>query len=112
MGGLVEDQLAALDRRADGRDLVTDLGLDELGLGIDVVAVPVERSSSTRTSSPRARRASTRCEPMKPAPPVTRQRIAGLSSRNDQVGRMAYCGAGISILDRLLPKEGHERVGR
>src|SRR4051812_13980958 len=36
---------------------------------------PVERLSMTATSSPRARRASTRLEPMKPAPPVTRARI-------------------------------------
>src|SRR3954449_10689233 len=33
---------------------------------------PVERSSTTVTSSPRASRASTRLEPMKPAPPVTK----------------------------------------
>src|SRR5215208_2886629 len=33
--------------------------------------LPVEMSSSTVTSSPRASRASTRFEPMKPAPPVT-----------------------------------------
>src|SRR5262245_54755027 len=32
---------------------------------------PVEKLSSTRTSSPRAKRARTRFEPMKPAPPVT-----------------------------------------
>ena len=32
---------------------------------------PVERSSSTRTPCPAATSASTRCEPMKPAPPVT-----------------------------------------
>src|SRR5687768_16330939 len=37
---------------------------------------PVERSSRTRTSSPRATSASTRCEPMKPAPPVTIARTA------------------------------------
>src|SRR3954452_12469127 len=36
---------------------------------------PVERSSTTVTSWPRSRRASTRLEPMKPAPPVTRVRI-------------------------------------
>ena len=34
---------------------------------------PVERSSTTVTASPRASRASTRFEPMKPAPPVTKQ---------------------------------------
>ena len=32
---------------------------------------PVERSSRTTTSAPAASRASTRCDPMKPAPPVT-----------------------------------------
>ena len=39
-------------------------------------ACPFERSSTTCTSSPRASSASTTCEPMKPAPPVTRTRIA------------------------------------
>ena len=39
-------------------------------------ACPVERSSSTSTESPRSTSASTRCEPMKPAPPVTRARTA------------------------------------
>src|SRR5262249_41103165 len=34
---------------------------------------PVLKLSSTRTSCPRATSASTRCEPMNPAPPVTRQ---------------------------------------
>ena len=38
--------------------------------------LPFERSSTTCTSSPRARSASTTCEPMNPAPPVTRARIA------------------------------------
>ena len=36
---------------------------------------PVERSSTTVTASPRASSASTRFEPMKPAPPVTKQSI-------------------------------------
>src|SRR4051794_11627997 len=36
---------------------------------------PVERSSTTLTSSPRSRSASTRFEPMKPAPPVTSARM-------------------------------------
>ena len=34
--------------------------------------LPVERSSSEITESPWARRASARCEPMKPAPPVSK----------------------------------------
>ena len=38
--------------------------------------LPELRSSRTTTSSPRASRASTRFEPMKPAPPVTKSRIA------------------------------------
>src|SRR4051812_32959739 len=37
--------------------------------------LPVEMSSTTVTSSPRSSRASTRFEPMKPAPPVTRVRM-------------------------------------
>src|SRR5688500_11824752 len=37
---------------------------------------PLERSSTTSTSSPRATSASTTCEPMKPAPPVTIARTA------------------------------------
>src|SRR5215210_3116187 len=39
---------------------------------------PVERSSTTVTSSPRASSASTRLEPTKPAPPVTRARMGSL----------------------------------
>src|SRR5437762_5257438 len=39
-------------------------------------AFPLEKSSSAFTSSPRASSASTTCEPMKPAPPVTSARIA------------------------------------
>ena len=38
--------------------------------------LPLERSSIASTSSPRAASASTRCEPMKPAPPVTSARIS------------------------------------
>src|SRR4051794_26094352 len=41
---------------------------------------PVERPSITATSSPRSRGASARLEPMKPAPPVTRVRIAAEDS--------------------------------
>src|SRR5262245_61249630 len=38
-------------------------------------SLPVERSSRTSTSSPRSRRASARCDPMKPAPPVINTRM-------------------------------------
>src|SRR5436190_6212692 len=41
---------------------------------------PVERSSRATTSSPRASRASTRWEPMKPSPPVTRASMAAQST--------------------------------
>ena len=55
---------------------VADVELDQLGAGrerpVEVLAPPVERSSTTVTSSPRASSASTRFEPMKPAPPVTK----------------------------------------
>src|SRR6266487_4525614 len=39
-------------------------------------ARPADKSSATITSSPLATSASARCEPIKPAPPVTRTRIA------------------------------------
>ena len=39
---------------------------------------PVERLSITSTSSPRATSASTRCDPMNPAPPVTTLNIVSL----------------------------------
>ena len=45
---------------------------------------PVERSSTTVTSSPRASSASTRFEPMKPAPPVTRALHRGRRSYGDR----------------------------
>src|SRR5437667_7802130 len=50
---------------------------------------PVEKSSSTRTRSPRPTSASTRLEPMKPAPPVTRYRLltVGRLYATEQGGR-------------------------
>jgi hypothetical protein len=45
-------------------------------------ALPVLKSSSTRTRTPRATSASQRCDPMNPAPPVTRTRRALLSLRS------------------------------
>ena len=50
---------------------VDDVELLERGAAGTFVRSPVERSSTTSTSSPRARNASATCEPMKPAPPVT-----------------------------------------
>ena len=43
-----------------------------LATGWRLARVPVTRLSRTRTSQPRASAASTRWEPMNPAPPVTR----------------------------------------
>src|SRR5438128_12424171 len=43
--------------------------------------LPEERSSTTTTSSPRPTSASTRLEPMKPAPPVTTARTAAYGRR-------------------------------
>src|SRR3954470_18552583 len=48
--------------------------------------------SSTTTSSPAASSRLTKCEPMKPAPPVTRTRIVVLRARVDracELGRIA-----------------------
>src|SRR6516165_1782914 len=39
--------------------------------------VPVERLSRQTTSAPRSSRNSDRCDPRKPAPPVTRTRMVG-----------------------------------
>src|SRR5208337_422601 len=44
--------------------------------------LPVERSSSTNTSSPRSRYASARCDPMNPAPPVMSTRISPHPPKN------------------------------
>ena len=49
--------------------------------------LPVEKLSSTRTSSPRSSSASTRFEPMNPAPPVTSTFGHGASVRHDVVVR-------------------------
>src|SRR5262249_1249622 len=64
---------------------------------------PVERSSSTSTPSPRSTRASTTCEPMKPAPPVTRT-FTGEQCRPTLHGAVTRhrCGPPTSaLLDRL-----------
>src|SRR5262249_48738475 len=45
--------------------------------------LPVLKLSSTRTVCPAARSASTRCEPRKPAPPVTREVVMGDSFHRD-----------------------------
>src|SRR5579871_3647832 len=47
--------------------------------GLTLASRPPDRSSTTTTSSPRAQSASVVCDPMNPAPPVTRTRICGPS---------------------------------
>ena len=57
--------------REDVAERLADVPLHELGAAGTCSRSPRERLSITRTSSPRASSASARCEPMKPAPPVT-----------------------------------------
>ena len=45
--------------------------------GGQVLDRPVDSSSTTMTSSPRSSNFSVRCEPMKPAPPVTKTLVTG-----------------------------------
>src|SRR5947209_1187082 len=47
--------------------------------------LPVERSSITKTSSPRSMYASERCDPIKPAPPVINTRKLYILSNNLRV---------------------------
>src|SRR3989441_5631473 len=52
--------------------------------------VPVMRLSMQTTSAPRPRRNSQRCEPMKPAPPVTRTRIASGGQDGTAADRVVF----------------------
>src|SRR3954454_3541358 len=61
---------------------------------------PVEKLSSTLTSRPRSRSSSTRFEPMKPEPPVTRTGMALLYGRFPLCARPA--GSEASAEHRLL----------
>jgi hypothetical protein len=74
--GQVRDDVALVDQLTDDRgredgvdDEVEVPALPQVG---DVVQRAGRRSSRAYTSQPVARSASQRCEPMKPAPPVTR----------------------------------------
>src|SRR5262245_29067302 len=75
---------------------------------------PVERSSTTVTSSPRATSASTTCEPMKPAPPVTTARTGAYPSQPMFVTFEGLDGSGkttqLELLRARLEADGHEVV--
>ena len=69
--------------------------------------LPVIRLSTTRTRSPRRASSSQRCDPMKPAPPVTRYKDIGLECVNasaDSVSRR--CSRRSSGSARLTPALG------
>ena len=99
----VEDQLGpgGLEHRGDrvGIADVSDLQGRPLGdRRLRFSAFPVERESITVTRSPRAISASTRFEPMNPAPPVTKQSMGDGSLR----GRPGHSFA------RRYPCRGHK----
>src|SRR5262245_786767 len=73
---------------------------------------PVERSSSTRTKCPRATNAAARCEPMKPAPPVTRQRTIALGKAGDYSEPRSPPPArhGLGTRTCLVPEPGDEAL--
>ena len=76
LGGEVEDDLRP--HRVEDRVGRADVGhVERRAPAATFSRFPFERSSRTCTSSPRASSASTTCEPMKPAPPVTTARIGG-----------------------------------
>src|SRR5215472_5988518 len=62
--------------------------------------VPVKKLSTQRTSQPCSSRRSHRCEPMKPAPPVTRTRR-----------RVAYWRE-LAVMGATLPNRGYGITGR
>src|SRR3954451_16637588 len=68
---------------------------------------PVETSSTTVTSSPRSSRASTRFEPMNPAPPVTRARM-----RRGMVVAASAAGTFAPVGGLFVTFEGIDRSGK
>ena len=81
--------------------------------------LPVARLSTTCTSSPRASSASTTCEPMKPAPPVTIARTSRIVVRRvrdlRRARRIGQDDAGVLLREELEargPRGRHARAGR
>ena len=94
----VEHDLHAVERAGE-RAVVEDRRFDQLGVGVHVATrAPVERSSITRVEWPSATSASTRWEPMNPAPPVTSTFMRPTSSCGDH-----HCRSGAPASHRLTP---------
>ena len=74
--------------------------------------LPVERLSITATRSPRAINASTRLEPMNPAPPVTRQSKAPVSLPETSRARAAHAQHGPDSKDDPGRAGGRPRPAR
>src|SRR5436189_93433 len=75
--------------------------------GLTFSRLPEDRLSTTVTSSPRSSRASTRFEPMKPAPPVTRARM-----RRGMLVAASAAGTVARVTGLFVTFEGIDRSGK
>ena len=119
-GQVEADLRVELRERGVHRGAVAHVALGEGAAAFRFSVRPVDRSSSTSTESPRATSASTRCEPMKPAPPVTRARTAAnptLPQSGTRPYRQTYCArdSESAVAEgsvRPHPVSGHRRRAR